>query len=323
MKLNKDKMDSPLSSTDINKYLSAYKAMGATHVDVATTIGHPNFQSYSKLWADAVHAKGMSVVFRCAHVKMEGLYGNAAAVGPARLAPQFWIDEAVNAIKLLGASLVAGDGWAIYPERTDGIFQDATSFLPMTGLPQAYADFFISLHNACKAVAPVGVQVGLSSNNASELLSGWMPAALGKYANVICIDYYVDGNPSVYDANVRAIAAKYGLPVFVEEGAPDRFNVPTRAQADAYYAVNKKLADEGILVGYGGWGGWPGNPESLINADFTLTDSGKSLQAWWAPITIPTPTPVPPPVVVPAPDPILADLQKRVTALENWKNKPL
>ena len=227
---------------------------------------------------------------------MEGLYGAPKFVGGARVVPQFWIDEAVNALKNLPWK--AGDTEAIYPERTEGIFSDSTAFLSISS-PNDYANFFLSLHGAIKTAIP-SITVGLSANNGSELLSGWMPKTLSDTFGYVVVDHYVDDNPAGYEADIRAMHARYGKPVYVQEGAVSRNAIPTRTQADAYYAVNKKLADEGILGGYGAWGGWFTNNESVINSSFGLTDAGQSLAAWWG-ATIPEPAPEPP-EEVPQPD---------------------
>lgn len=294
MKMTKDRMDNFLPVAEMNQLLDIYKSTGANKVEVATVIGHPNFAAHSKQWADAIHAKGMGVTFRCAHANMEGLYGQPKFVGANRKPEQFWIDEAVNAFNSIKDSIKAEDEEAIYPERTEGIFQDATAFIG-AGLPGSYATFFINLHNALKVFPWT---VGLSANNASELMSGWMPASLVTYATQAVVDHYRDGDPALYETEIRNIKNKYGKPVYVQEGAPHRFTKPTRAQADAYYAVNKKLEEEGILVGFGSWSGWFGAPESIVdkvNGQYVLNDNGESLKAWWIGSSTPTPTPVPVP----------------------------
>lgn len=290
MKWTKDRMDSPVAISDINNLIDLYKQIGATKVDISTVIGHPNFVSYTKTWLDACHAKGLFATLRCAHQNMEGLYNAPKFVGTNRKPSQFWIDEGVNAIKSLGASIQLGDQEAFYPERTEGIFSDDTAFLANAS-PQVYADFFTAMHEAIKATGSV-IQVGLSSNNASELLSGWMSKSLSDKYGYVCIDHYVDGNPAQFEADVRTIYARYGKPIYVQEGAVNRFAVPTKAQADSYYAVVGQLITEGIIQGYGAWGGWPGNPESLITGTGGLTAAGSSLQTIWGGTT-PTPTPDP------------------------------
>lgn len=292
MKDVKDKMDSPMPVAEMNQLLDVLKTTGATHIEVASVIGHPNFVTVSKQWADAIHARGMSVTWRCAHQNMEGLYNAPKFVGPQRKPQQFWIDESVKAFTSIKDSIKPGDEEAIYPERTEGIFQDATSFLDIAGLPLSYAQFFIALHDSLKSFP---WQVGLSANNASELLTGWMPRELPNYAGVAVIDHYYDGDPVTYESEVRSIAKKYNVPVYVQEGSPDRFNIPTSVQADAYYAANKHMADDGVLVGFGSWSGWDSTPESIVdkvNGVYQLNYNGKALQFWWtSPSPSVTPTP--------------------------------
>lgn len=293
MKNVKDRMNDPMPLAEINQLLDQYKLAGATHVEVASVLGHANFASVSQLWADAIHAKGLLVTWRCAHQNMEGLYGAQQYVGINRVDPQFWIDEAVNSFSSISGSIHAGDEEALYPERTEGIFSDSTSFLDPAGLPVSYSDFFIALHDAL-SIFPW--TVGLSSNNASELLSGWMPAALINYAGQAVIDHYRDGDPDLYETEVRAIAAQYSKPVYVQEGAPSRFVAPTRPEADIYYAKNKAMANEGVLRSFGSWSGWAGTPESIIkqvSGVYSLNDNGLSLKEWWNP----TPPPVEPPTI--------------------------
>lgn len=301
MKHTKDRMDNPMLVAEIMQLLDTIKSTGATHVEVSTVIGHPNFVAHSELWANWIHTKGMKVTWRNAHINMEGLYNQPRFVGGNRKPVQFWIDEAVKAAQALRNIVQSGDEWAIYPERTEGIFSNNDAWI-FDGLPESYAQAFVAIHTACAAVLTPGTKVGLSANNASELLSGWMPRSLIDYAGTAVVDHYRDGNPAQYEQEIRAISAKYGKPVYVQEGAPHRFIVPSKAESDAYYAVNKKLADENILVGFGSWSGWAGAPESIINGDFTLNDNGLSLKNWWDGSPMPDPTPDPDPL--PDPDPI-------------------
>lgn len=308
MKLTKDTMENPLPIVEINKILATLKSTGATHIEIATVIGHPNFKQISKLWADAIHAKDLSVTWRCAHINMEGLYGRERFVGGNRRPVEFWIDEAKKAAQDLVEvnAITDNDEWAIYPERTEGIWQDNTSwFWPNT--PNNYANAFIMIHEACKTVFPNGVSVGLSANNGSELLSGWIDKKLVDYAGAVVVDHYRDNNITLYETEIRDMAGRYNVPVYVQEGSPSRFNFPSREEADAYYNVNKKLADEGILVGYGSWSGWTGTNESILIKDpagkYILNVNGLSLQAWWGGQSEPEPDPDPEPTPDPDPEP--------------------
>ena len=308
MKHTKDRMANPLSLAEIKQLVALAKEVGATHCEVATVAGHVNFKAHSKMWADEIHNAGMKVTWRCAHVNMEGLYGQPKYVGAGRVPVQFWVDKSGDMIRDLQGVIQGGDEWAIYPERTEGIFQDSTSWL-WPNDPTTYANAFLAIHKGMETMIekPAGLVLGLSANNASELMSGWMPASLVNYAGVAVIDHYVDGDPVKFEADVRNIKTKYGKPVYVQEGAPNRFTKPTYDQAKAYFNVCKKLADEGILSGFGSWSGWAGTPEAIFNYSagiWSLNEQGQALKEWWASTPVPTPIPEPIPEPTPEPEPI-------------------
>ncbi len=298
MKLNKDNMGNPLSLAEIEQYLDVIKSTGATHVGIAPVGGHPNFALVGKRWLDAIHAKGLKATLRATHQNLEGLYGQPKYVGAGRVPLQFWIDKAGDMVRDLGTSLQAGDEFAIYPERTEGIFQDATSWL-WPNDPTTYANAFIAIHEGMRSIIPMGVVLGLSSNNASELLSGWMSKSLSDKYGVVPTDHYVDGNPTQFEADVRKVFANYGKKVYVQEGSANRFTVPTTQQVADYFNVLKKLDLEGILYGFGSWSGWSGTPEAILNKTngiWSLNAQGEALKAWW--ITTPVPTPIPTPTPI-------------------------
>ena len=279
MKHQKDTHNAPPSLPEKKRLIALCKTMNPTHLEVSTVIGMPNFHSETMEWMNAIHEAGLLVTSRHAHGNMEGLYDMEKFVGSNRKPTSFWIDEAVNALKELPWK--AGDEVAIYPERTEGIFDVNTSFLEHDDLQGNYAKFFFNLHEALDIAINVPfVKFGLSANNASELLSGWMPRAMSETYGVVVVDHYVDGDPVKYEADIRKINQMYGKPVYVQESAPHRFEVPDSAKAMAHYAVNKKLEIEGILHGYGAWGGWSGTPESVISGD-ALTPAGEALKEWW------------------------------------------
>jgi len=316
MKWTKDTMSNPPSDATIDSLVKAAKSAGATHCELAHPFGLSNTASEMKRWADKIHAAGMNITVRSADVDMEGLYGHAQAVGPNRKPTQYYIDEAVNFIKA-NPIFKDGDEFAPFPERTEGIFQDATSWI-WPNDPGTYGAFFVSLADSCAAAfASIGknIKCGLSSNNASELLSGWMSKAVSDKYGYVCIDHYVDGNPTQLDSDLRTIFSKYGKPIYLQESAPDRFTVPSAALIQSYFQVLTKLVTDGVLARYGYWGMWSGTPEACINADFTLNAVGLGLQAFQKTTPTPTPTPDLTPRVV-ALETAVANLTKRTAALE-------
>lgn len=285
MKHTKDRMNNPLPDSDIDKLILAAKQVGATHCELAQPLGLANTASDMLRWANKIHAAGMLVTFRSAHVDMEGLYGHVKAVGTARKPLQFYIDEAANFIIANPALFKDGDEWAVYPERTEAIWQDSTSwFWPND--PGTYANFFISLADTCKtSFTFIGkkVQVGLSSNNASEIMSGWMSKAMSDKYGYVCVDHYVDGDPAKLEADIRSMATRMGKPIYLQESAADRFTLITDpAKLKTYFDVLKRLVKDGVIVRFGYWGMWAGTPEGCIKDDFTLNEKGLGLKDFFA-----------------------------------------
>lgn len=307
MKWTKDTMNNVPSDATIDNLVKTAKSASFTHGEVAVPLGKSNSAVEMKRWGDKIHTAGMLGTFRPADVDMEAIYGRIAAVGANRKTQQYYIDECVNFIKA-NPIFKDGDEWCPFPERTEGIFQDATSWI-WPNDPATYANFFISLAQACKvAFGTVKVQVGLSSNNASELLSGWMPKTLSDSFGYVCIDHYVDGNPTQLDKDLRAIFAKYGKPIYLQESAPDRFTTPSAALIQSYFQILTKLVADGVVARYGYWGMWSGTPEACINSDFSLNAVGQGLKTFYGG-TAPTPVPDLTPRVI--------ALEAKVTALEN------
>lgn len=285
MKWTKDTHNSPPADATLDSLVAAAVDLGVTHCEVATVLGRPNWASESLRWSSRIHTAGKSVTWRCASDQMEGLYGVTHAVGVNRIAEQDYIDLAVNAILDNEDLFADGDEWAIYPERTEGIFSDATSWItPNT--PSNYADFFDALGEACAAAfVTIGkdVAVNLQANNFSELNSGWMNGLIVTNAGFKVIDHYDDGDAAGLEASIRAVHAMYGgaaYPIYLQESAVHRFSTPTTLQITEYFGSIQSMVDDGVITRYGYWGGWTGTPESIFEADFSLNESGLALKAF-------------------------------------------
>jgi len=148
MKWTKDTHNSPPSDSTIDKVVGGIKSTGATNTEIATVFGRANWAVESQRWADRIHAS-MNVTWRCASDDMEGLYGVTKAVGVNRKPQQFYIDLAVNTILQNPTLFKDGDEWAIYPERTEGIWQDATSWI-WPNDPGTFYNFFAKLADDCQ-----------------------------------------------------------------------------------------------------------------------------------------------------------------------------
>lgn len=322
MKWTKDTHNGPPGDAILDQLIKHAKDIGATHCEVATVIGRPNFAEQSKRWADKIHAAGLNVTWRNAHQSMEftrngdgsfsGLYGTEAWIGGRRKDPQIYLDEAKKMIVDHPDWYKDGDEFAIYPERTEGIFSDNTAWLgPNT--PDNYGAFFKKLKDVADAAfTQIGKKVttGLAANNGSEPLNGWLPVDMIKYMKVAVMDHYLDNkDPNVYEADIRKVNQRYGVPVYIQEWAFNR-GASNEAQDTpvirAYYAMFKKLADEGLLYGLGYWGGWSANGEGIFDKagdQLVLNWKGKLLAEFFKNAPAPTPLPTPEPTPTPQPTP--------------------
>lgn len=293
MKWTKDTMKNPPSDATIDKLIATAVSGGFTHGELAHPLGMPNGASEMARWTTKMYAAGLKPTFRCSDPYMEGIYNFTKAVGPNRKPQQYYIDQATDFIKSNPGLFKDGAEWAIYTERTEGIWNDATSWI-WPNDPNTFANFFVALHDACAVEFTnlgVKVAVGLSSINGSEALSKWFSKTIPNKYGYLCVDHYTDSDPDKLARDLRAMKAYYGKPIYLQESAPDRFKNSTQAQIDAYFVVIKSLIDDGTIAKYGYWGMWFGTPEACINFDFTLNAIGLGLKA----LTIPVPTPNDPP----------------------------
>jgi hypothetical protein len=189
-----------------------------------------------------------------------------------------------------------GDIWAPFPERTEGIFQDSTSFISNSGagVQTNYAQFFTDLKDvsdyAFSQLGLVGILTGYTGNNYSEVRSGWLQQSIFTQSGVISYDYYQNYDHS---GDFRGAHAKVdldaattlhgGLPTIWQEWGPtpDMINniSSTSGQAvngygsiqspDVGFAANREVYErdlytnaltaaynQGKLIMFNYWGFW-------------------------------------------------------------------
>ncbi len=347
MKWTKDTVANQPSDTTIDNLINTIVTqINPTHISISVpldaTSDYPNSvgprtaEAFTQKWVDAIHTKGKKVIFRGTWSGIEGIYNFPKLDGVDRIpsgtrasAPtdgnNSWLGKTYKYIIDHPTFFQNGDVWAVLPERTEGIFQDETSFLPFTNgsVQSNYANFFIDLKNSSSdAFAKIGksVSTGLSANNFSEVNSTWLPSSLYEAAGMIVIDHYgINHTVSEMENDLRKINSMYGKPVFLQEwGDYWNANMPS-AERNAYltsmFAMWQKLANEGILNGFNYWGGWTGSQEGILtdtgNNTFGLSERGKILANFFATVSAssitppptPTPTPAPAPTPVPPPPP--------------------
>ncbi|MBL8031228.1 MAG: fibronectin type III domain-containing protein [Candidatus Doudnabacteria bacterium] len=339
MKFTKDTVTNQPDDATVQSIVKAITAnIRPTHIAVSTPLdssadyptgGTPSprsAESFTQLWADTIHANGARVLWRGTWSGIEGIYNFPARVGTNRFptgtvasAPTdgntTWLGKTYAYIVSHPSYFADGDIWAPLPERTEGIFQDATSFLPYdgAGIQANYANFFMDLQKvSATAFSVIGkrVQTGWTAQNFSEVKSGWLPNSLFDAADIVVVDHYgIIHTAAEMENDLRAISTQRGKQVFLQEWG-DYWNSGLDAASRKVYLQNmygvfQKLANEGILAGFNYWGGWDNNAEGILtstNGVYSINDRGATLAQFFGanPSTDPT-APTDPGTPPPAP----------------------
>lgn len=298
MKWTKDTMRNQPTNAEINgivkaimdnvrpEYISISIPMDATSAYGPNNVPAPRTaEAFTQAWSDAIHAQGAKVLWRGTWSGIEGIYDFPKQVGANRLPTgtaasavtdgnSTWLGKTYKYIIDHPTFFQNGDIWAPLPERTEGIFSDATSFISHGGygLQQNYAQFFIDVKAVSDtAFSAIGKNVitGLTANNFSEINSGWMYNSVLQDAGVIVVDHYgITHMPQEMDHDIRKIHSERGLPVFIQEWGdywhPDMPEAERMEYLRQMYAVYQKLVDDGILIGFNYWGAWEGPYEGIL-----------------------------------------------------------
>ncbi len=306
MKLTKDVLTNQPSDADIASVVNALSKLNVKYIAIAVpmdaSVDYPasnkpaprTAEAFTQAWADAIHKAGIKVLWRGTWSGVEGIYNFKKLVGPARVDSSVWLNKTSAYITSHPIYFQDGDIWAPMPERTEGIFQDSTSFLPYVGGIQAnYVNFFNSLKttsDAAFAQINKAVITGWTANNFSEVKSGWMPASLYSSAGLISVDYYgTKHTPQEMRVDLTAVYQKTHRQIFLQEWSDywdGNLSIAARqAYLDSMYAVFQQLANKGILAGFNYWGGWSNSVESILDktpAGYQLNARGLQLADFFA-----------------------------------------
>lgn len=302
MKLNKDTVKNQMSDADIARVVNTLATINVTHIAISPPMDETDdfisegvaipmprtAANHTKAWFDAIHAAGKKVLFRGTFCGIEGIYDFEQKVGASRFpagtaasaatdGQTTWLGKIDDWIKNHTDFWEDGDIFAPLPERTEGIFTDATAFLPDTGsgIQANYEQFFIDLKAVAEAAfSSIGktVTCGMTANNFSEVDSGWINSGLFTDAGIVAIDHYGSTHTvTEMDTDLRAIYTAKSLPIFLQEWS-DYWNSDLSeneriAYLKEFYEMLAVLISEGKLTGFNYWGGWAFTTESIIEFD--------------------------------------------------------
>ncbi len=306
MKYTKDVITGQPSDAEIASLVTTLDGLNITHIAVSmpldATLDYPSSakpsprttESFTQKWADTIHGKGLGVLWRGTFAGIEGIYNFTKRVGTNRFpagtaasaandGQSSWLGKIYAYIINHPSYFSDGDVWAPLPERTQGIFSDATSFLPYggPGIQATYATFFNDLKTVSDAAfARIGKRVitGMSANNYSEVASTWLPKTVYASSGYAVVDYYGKTHtPAEMDHDLRMIAKSSGKPVFLQEWGDYWDTSMDQATRSAYlqsmYGEINTLVHDGVVASFNSWTGWSGSAESIL----TKTSSGYQL----------------------------------------------
>lgn len=174
------------------------------------------------------------------------------------------------------------------------------------GVTDNYAAFFNDLitvaNNAFSAIGK-NVHTGFSSNNYSEVNSGWIPNSVFDTAGLTAVDHYgVTHTPFEMYSDMVGIFLSKGHPIVWQEwsdywdGALDE---QTRLDyLTNFYNMMVDLYDEGVIELFNYWGGWVGGlGEGVLldvgteeNPEYDINSFGLLLASYFAAEAVPPPT---------------------------------
>jgi len=327
MKLCKDNVNNQLSDADILSVVTAIKnGIHPTHISLSVpmdtdaqfrahgTIPAPRtITALQQKWADTIHQAGLNVIWRGTFSGIEGIwnfpnatYGtsNYLPLGTATSAPTdgetTWLGKIYRFLTSNPTFFADGDLFAPIAEPTNFIFNSATNWVNPTNENVNLFQFFQDIDTVARAFFAAnnlaGVGTGFTTNNYSEVNSGYIPQTYFDYVKMTVFDDYgTDGNHrsvAELQGHIESAFSAKGYQVFQQEWS-DYWNGSLTTDQRLVYL--KKMYDmetseqlAGRLVGYSYWGGWTtleGVVESILykdaNGNYQVNGRGKFLGSYY------------------------------------------
>lgn len=321
MKYTKDTVINQFNSTFISSLITFLAAQfNLTHIAISvpldsnadfiangSTPSPSSVESYFAAWCTAIHGAGLKILYRGPFCNMENIYNfpykpnGAIPMGTTASAPTdgntTWLGKLYSRIQVLGSNFESGDIFAPFPEQTTYAF-NGDSFLPTTPSIQAnYITFFESVPQvisaAFKNLSISGIVSNYTTNNYSELRSGYLPPSFVTTIGAQAVDYYGNYNndgylPVQYMDDLQIIYTQNGnTPLFLQEWA-DIYNAslgqtPRTAYLNSFYTAMAPLVNQGILTAFNYWGGWAQVfSDSSVHPEGLLVNNGSDTSPSWA-----------------------------------------
>ena len=278
MKITKDMVCGQPSQSFIDSWITKAIELGVNYISIETPYDNPtcgNSVAYTKLWADAIHSRGLNVWHRHMPLAFEGIYNTA------KITSVNYLSLISDYIKANPTIFKNGDIFTPIPEPQNGgirgitycpqgicIFSDVTTF--NTWLRDA-----ISISNTAFNNIGLGGKIKIGyygldgfvvwgDNNPDwhGILEDSTVQAMGN----ITIDHYPELVGDTMANDLNEIQAKYpNIPIVIGEWGT------VTSTADPVAQVNNSMqaALRPNVVGFNYWHMGMGGNEALVNFDFS------------------------------------------------------
>jgi len=257
---------------NITSQVKAIKALGANYIAISTPYNRPNELA---IWAEEIHAAGLSVWFRSHWLEWEG---DESAV-PQMNSPEY-LAKTSDFIKSHPSLFEEGDAFTVCVEPEQIFVVKKTNVFDA----KSYNQFLIDqIDTANSAFAEIGLAREIHTNWIS--LNGWVAMnGLSKEAvekmGVITVDHYPNqnGNLSANESalmlsnDLKSFYRKWRKPIILGEwGYNILREVSEDEQAEYVQATTEVLRDLDFLIGFNYWSHMGNNTRLFNDEDGKLT----------------------------------------------------
>jgi len=288
MKETKDRVCNPRDALFIQSWITAAVELGVTHIAVETPYDNPtcgDAVSYTKLWVDAIHARGLHVWHRHMPLAFEGIYNTPKS------STTNYLTQISTYIKTNPGLFKSGDIFTPIPEPQNGGIA-AITYCPQnicifTGQAQFNTwlrDAIDVSQSAFAAINVSGVKLGYYGfdgfvawgDNNPDWHGILEDATITKMGN-ITIDHYPEIVGDTMENDLNELQAKYPTtPIVIGE-----WGTITGGDTEAQVLQTMKAATRPNVVGFNYWHMGMGGNESLINEDFTKKAQFDEVQSFY------------------------------------------
>jgi len=289
MKETKDKICQQDSAAFIDSWITKAVELGANYIAVETPYENPSCGSsiaYTKVWVDAIHARGLNVWHRHMPLTFEGIYNTT------KDASKNYLQVISDYIRANPALFRPGDIFTPIPEPQNGGIsgitycpQNICIFTSAPGFNQWLRDAITTSETALQSIGLGGKMkigyygfdgfVAWGDNNPdwNGILENATVQAMGN----ITIDHYPEAIGETMASGLDELQAKYPTtPIIIGEwGTVMGGDVVTQVQNTMSAAARKNV------IGFNYWHLGMGGNEALINSDMTNRIDFSTVQSFF------------------------------------------